>query len=153
MITTDQIKELRDKTNISIAECKKALEQSAGDMAKAVEILKAAGAQVAEKKSSRTLKAGAVSAYVHSTGNLGAMVALQAETDFVAKHSDFKNLADDIAMHIAAMEPADKDTLLTQPFIKDPALTIDDLIKQATQKFGERIDILRFVRVDISAAE
>ena len=148
MITIEQIKELRDRTGISIAQCKKALEDAAGDINQALAFLKAKGAEIAEKKSSRELHAGVVSAYVHAGGKLGALVQVHSETDFVAKNNDFKVFADDLAMQIAAMNPANLAELLTQPFIKDPTLTIDDLIKNQIQKFGERIEIARFVRLD-----
>jgi elongation factor Ts len=145
-ITTDQIKELRERTGISIAQCKKALEDAGGDMDKAVGFLKEAGAAIAEKKSSRELRAGTISAYLHSNGLMGAMVQLHSETDFVSKNPEFKALADEIAMHITAMNPADVEELLAQPYIKDPSLTIDALIKNYVQKFGERIQIVRFSR-------
>lgn len=150
MITTEQIKELRDRTGISIAQCKKALEDAGGDVNKALDFLKAKGAEIADKKATRELHAGLVSAYVHSNGKMGALVQVHVETDFVAKNEGFKALADDLAMHIAAMDPADVTELLAQPFIKDPALTIDDLVKNHIQKFGERIEIARFARLDIS---
>jgi elongation factor Ts len=150
MISTEQIKELRDKTGISIAQCKKALEDAGGDMAKALEDLKSKGAEIAEEKSSRTLGAGAVSAYVHSNGAMGAIVVLSSETDFVAKNPEFRAAADDLAMHIAAMSPKDIAELLTQPFIKDPSQTIESIINGLVQKFGERIEVLRFSRLDTS---
>lgn len=150
MITTEQIKELREKTSISIAQCKKALEESGGDMEKAMAVLKAQGASIAEKKANRELKAGTVSAYIHMNGAMGAMVVLRSESDFVAKNPEFKTLADDIAMHIAASDPENNDELLAQPFVKDPALTVNDLIKGFVQKFGERIEVVRFVRLDTS---
>lgn len=156
MVTTEQIKELRERTGISLAQCKKALEEVAGDMTKALETLKAQGAAIADKKSSRTLKAGVVSAYIHSDihsdGKVGAMVQIHSETDFVARHSDFRVLVNDLAMHVAAMNPADLAELLAQPFIKDPTLTIKDLVQNHIQKFGERIEIARFVRFDTSLA-
>jgi len=145
-ITTDQIKELRERTGISIAQCKKALEDAGGDMDKALGFLKEAGAAIAEKKSSRELRAGIISAYLHSNGLIGSMVQLHSETDFVAKNPEFKALADEIAMHITAMNPTGIDELLAQPYIKDPSLTIDDLIKSYIQKFGERIEVIRFSR-------
>lgn len=150
MVTTEQIKELRDRTGISIGQCKKALEEAGGDMAKAVEALKAQGAAIADKKSSRTLAAGKVSAYIHSNGNMGSMVEVHSETDFVAKNPEFVALASDLAMHIAAMIPTDISELLEQPFIKDPSLTIKDLVLKHVQKFGERIEIVRFARFDTS---
>ena len=145
-ITTDQIKELRERTGISIAQCKKALEDAGGDMDKAVEFLKEAGAAIAEKKASRELRSGVIRAYLHSNGLMGAMVQLHSETDFVAKNPEFISLADELAMHITAMNPADIEELLAQPYIKDPSLTIDALIKNFVQKFGERIEIIRFSR-------
>ena len=148
MITIDQIKELRDRTGISIAQCKKALEDAAGDLNQALDFLKTKGAEIASKKSARELHAGLISAYVHSNGQLGALVQIHTETDFVAKNNDFKNLADDLAMHVVAMKPTDVAELLTQPFVKDPTLTIDDLIKSYIQRFGERIEIARFARLD-----
>ncbi len=151
MITAKQIKSLRDRTGISIAECKKALEEAGGVEDKAIELLKAAGERIASKKASRTLGAGAVAAYIHSTGTLGAIVELQSETDFVAKNKDFRLLADDLAMHIAALAPADVAELLEQPFVKDPNQTVADVIKGAIQKFGERIEVGAWHRLDARA--
>ena len=151
MITTRDIKSLRERTGISIAECKRALEASGGSEDKVIEWLKQAGEKIAVKKAARTLAAGAVSAYVHSTGTLGALVELQSETDFVAKNQDFRLLADDLAMQIAAMGPQDTPELLAQPFIKDPNQTVADLLKGAIQKFGERIEIGAWHRLDARA--
>lgn len=148
MITTEQIKELRQKTDISVAQCKKALEEAEGDMAKALEILKAKSSEIADKKSDRELGAGLVSAYIHND-TVGAMVTIQTETDFVAKNPEVKALADDIAMHAAAMMPADVAELLTQPFIKDPSQTVGDLVKSAIQKFGERVQVGQIVRFEV----
>lgn len=153
MITTEQIKELRERTGISIGQCKKALEETGGDMNKALAFLKEKGAEIAEKKSSRALHAGAVSAYLHSTGTMGAMVQVHAETDFVSKNPEFRGLADDIAMHVAAMDPKTVEELLAQPFVKEPGITVGDLIKSYIQKFGERIDVIRFSRLDTTGAE
>ena len=152
MISTEQIKELRERTGISITQCKKALEDAGGDMNKALELLRAKGAEVASKKAARSLGAGAIACYLHNTGTVGTMVQINAETDFVAKNADFKILADDLAMHVAAMKPVDVAELLGQPFIKEPSLTIDALVKQYIQKFGERIDIARFARFDSAEA-
>lgn len=105
MITSEQIKELRESTGVSVMQCKKALEEALGDMAKAVVILKKKGAEASAKKSDRTLNATQIAAYVHSTGTVGVMVELACETDFVAKNTEFKQLAYDIAMHIAAAKP------------------------------------------------
>lgn len=148
MITAQQIKSLRDRTGISIAECKRALEASTGNEGKAIAWLKIAGEKIAEKKIARTLGAGVVSAYVHSTHTLGALVEVRSETDFVAKNDDFRLLADDLAMHIAALGPQDIVELLAQPFIKDPSQTVADIIKGAIQKFGERVEIGAWSRLD-----
>ena len=152
MVTTEQIKELRDKTGISIAQCKQALEEAGGDMAKALETLKAKGAQIAEKKSGRTLKAGVVAAYTHNTRTMGAMVVLSCETDFVAKNPEFIAVAEDIAMQAAAMDPQTIEELLGQPFIKDASQTVADLVSGLVQKFGERTEVLKMVRLDTSAS-
>lgn len=106
MITTEEIKNLRDKTGVSIMQCKKALEEAGGDMEKAVILLRKVSGNMAEKKADRTLAAGAVVSYIHGNNAVGAMVLLSAETDFVAKNEEFKKLASDIAMHIAAQAPA-----------------------------------------------
>lgn len=152
MVTTEQVKELRNKTGVSVMQCKKALEESGGDLNKAMDVLKKKGADIAAKKAGRDLNSGVVSSYIHNTSRVGAMVELLSETDFVANNDDFKTLAYEIAMQIAAT-PEDllekKETLLKQDFIKDPDKTIDDLIKEATQKFGERIEIGRFEKFSI----
>lgn len=146
MISAQDIKSLRDETGFSFAQCKKALEESGGDKTKALASLKSQGEAIAQKKSDRAQNAGVVSAYVHGTGSIGAMVILSSETDFVAKNPDFKALAYDLAMHIAAQAPQDVPALLSEPFIKDPAKTVGDLITEAVQKFGENISISRFER-------
>lgn len=105
-ITTEDIKMLRDRTGVSVMECKKALEETDGDMEKAIVILRKKSSAAAEKKADRTLGAGVVQAYVHSSRDIGAMVMLMCETDFVAKNDAFVHLAYDIAMHAAATSPA-----------------------------------------------
>lgn len=106
MITTEQIKELRDRTGISVMQCKKALEEAKGDFDKAIIILQKKSGELAAKKADRTFGAGTVQAYVHSTSRVGAMVELVSETDFVSNNEEFKALARDIAMHVAAANPA-----------------------------------------------
>ncbi len=143
-VTSEMVKELREKTGISVAECKKALVEADGDMAKAIELLGVRAAASAAKKGDRTLGAGTVAAYIHNQGAVGALVALSCETDFVSKNEEFVALAKDIAMHITAMRPADKDELLAQPFIKDPSKTVSQLLSGAVQKFGERTELTGF---------
>lgn len=149
MANIDEIKALRDETGLSIMECQKALEEAGGDKTKAIEILKSKGAAVAAKKSDRNLGAGAVVSYIHASGTIGAMLELLCETDFVAKNPEFKARGYDIAMHIAAMNPADVGELLEQPFIKDSSQKIGDLVNGVIQKFGERTEIGKFVRFSL----
>lgn len=191
-ITTEQIKELRDMTGLSIMQCKKALEEANGDISKAVILLQKKGAGIAAKKADRNLGAGRVMAYMHSTGNIGSMVELLCETDFVAKNEEFGVLAHNIAMQVAATnplylkmsdipeavrkeaeevfakevegKPADmkakilegklnayfKDkVLLEQEYIKNPEVTVNGLIESFIQKFGERTEVGRFVRLGV----
>lgn len=140
-ISADVVKELRDRTGVSVMECKKALEEAAGDMDKAIKILMERSVAAAAKKQDRTLGAGMVVSYTHNTGQVGAMVLLSCETDFVAKNDEFIQLAKDIAMHAAAMRPENAEALLDQPFIKDESKTIKDLLQAGTQKFGERLEV------------
>jgi elongation factor Ts len=161
-ITAELVKQLRDKTGISIMQCRKALEEAGGDIDKAVTLLAEKSVEIAGKKGDRTLGAGFISSYVHSTGTVGAMVELLCETDFVAKNEEFQKLARDIAMHVSATDPqflkADESgaaensegVLLNQPFIKNPEVTITNLLQAATQKFGEKIEISRFTRYSVS---
>lgn len=140
-VSAEVVKKLRDATGVSVMECKKALEQADGDMDRAVAILKERSASMVAKKSDRELGAGVVSAYVHSTGQVGTMIVLACETDFVSKHEEFAAMARDIAMHISAMRPSTIEALMQEAFIKDSSKTIADLLSAATQKFGERIEI------------
>ncbi len=187
-ITTDILKELRDKTGISIMQCKKALEEANGDIEQAEVIIRKRSSAAADKKSDRDLGAGIVATYIHD-GAIGAMVLLSSETDFVAKNEEFSALAREIAMQVAATNPtyavdteipaearqaatavfekevADKpvemqekilagkmasyfkdQVLLDQPYIKDESKTVRDLITEASQKFGERVEVSKFVR-------
>ena len=187
-ISLDIVKELRDKTGVSIMQCKKALEEAGGDMQQAEVILKKRSGADADKKSDRDLAAGAIGSYVHD-GVVGSMVLLSSETDFVSKNTEFAELARSIAMHVAATNPLylssdeisedaktaamtvfkeevkDKpvemqekildgkmasyfkdQVLLEQAYIKDDSKTIRDLLNEATQKFGERVEISKFAR-------
>ena len=146
MITTKQIKGLREETGLSIMECQKALKEALGDKDKAIVLLKERGAEIAVKKGSRNLGAGVVVSYIHAREMIGVMLELLCETDFVAKNPEFKSVARDISMHIAAMNPSNTTELLGQPFIKDPGQKISDLINNTVQKFGERTEVGHFVR-------
>lgn len=141
-ITAEAVKELRDSTGVSVMECKKALEDAGGDMDHAKAILLERAALIVAKKGDRELVAGTVASYIHNSAQVGALVMLSCETDFVSKNEEFTLLARDIAMHIAAMQPENVEMLLPEAFIKDPSKTIADLLSTATQKFGERIVIV-----------
>lgn len=191
-ITTEQIKDLRNRTGVSVMQCKKALEEAGGDMDKALVILQKNSKAQAEKKADRELKSGTIASYIHSTGTVGVLVELACETDFVGKNEEFKEIAYQIAMQVAAQnpqflkkddiddesrriakevfqeevkdKPADmqekilegkldayfKDkVLLDQPYIKNPDLTIQGLLDAGVQKFGEKMEVVRFTRFAI----
>lgn len=145
-ITTGVIKQLREKTGVSVMQCKKALEEASGDPQGAEAILKKHSVTVAKKKSERELSAGVVGSYVHD-GSIGAMVVLSCETDFVAKNPEFGALARELAMQVAAMGPESAEDLLEQSFIKNESKTVRDLLNEATQKFGERIEVDHLIRL------
>jgi len=149
MISTEKIKQLREKTNLSIMECKRALEEADGDEGKALEILGKKGKEKALKKAGREAKQGLIESYIHSNAKMGVILELNCETDFVARNEDFKELAHDIAMHIAAFDPEDDKELLSQPFLKDEQKTIQDLINDIVAKLGENIKIGKFSRLEI----
>jgi len=149
MVTTEQIKKLREETGLSVMECQKALEEAHGDKDRAISLLKARGSEIAAKKSSRDLGAGVIVSYIHTGETIGVMLELLCETDFVAKNPEFKSVARDISMHIAAMNPSNPAELLEQPFIKNPEQKIGDLINNTVQKFGERTEVGRFVRFSL----
>lgn len=145
-ITTEIIRELRELTGVSVMQCKSALEEAAGDLSKAVDVLKKHSGVSALKKADRELKSGVIGSYTHD-GGIGSMVLLSCETDFVAKNPEFSALARELAMQVAAMDPETTEDLLAQAFIKDSGKTVRNLLDEATQKFGERTEITRFVRL------
>lgn len=149
MVTAQQIKELREKTGAGISDIKKALEESGGDLANALKIIGRKLGSAAEKKAGRETRAGLVDAYIHSNGRIGAIVEVFCETDFVARNPQFRELAHDIVMHIAAMDPEGADTLLAQPFIKNEGKTVSEIVSEAVGRFGENIKIGRFVRLEV----
>lgn len=143
------IKKLREETGVSIADCRNALDEEKGDYEKALLWLKKHGIEKAEKKQDRETGQGLVEAYVHQNGKIGAMITILCETDFVARTEDFKNLAHEVAMQVAAMNPKDVDTLLKQEYIRDGSLTISDLVKQTIAKLGENIVVKEIKRFEI----
>ncbi len=195
-ITSQMVKELRDKTNAGMMDCKKALTETEGDMEKAVDLLRQKGLAVAQKRADRATSEGVVECYIHAGGKLGVMVEVGCETDFVAKTDDFNSFARDIAMHIAASNPVaisreevpaelvDREKeiykaqaldsgkpenivdkivtgkvdkyisevcLLEQKFVKNPDLSVQDLLNELIAKMGENISIKRFARFQIGA--
>lgn len=148
-VTALQIKELREKTQAGFSDCKMALEESNGDMKKAEEILRKKGFEKAEKKLDRETGQGLVESYVHQTGKVGVLVSVLCETDFVARTDEFKKLAHEIAMQIAAMNPKDVDALVKQEYIRDGSKTIEELIKETIAKVGENIKVGTFSRVEL----
>lgn len=148
-INAQQIKDLREKTQAGFSDCKIALEEAQGDMKKAEEILRKKGFEKAAKKSDRETGQGLVESYVHQTGKVGVLVSLLCETDFVARTDEFKSLAHEVAMQVAAMNPKDTAALLKQEYIRDGSKTINDLVTEAIAKLGENIQIGEFKRSEI----
>lgn len=145
MMTAEDIKRLRDMTGAGVMDAKRALEEAGGDIDKAVSIIGERGLMKAEKKSDRATGAGILVTYVHND-RIGVLFELRCETDFVARLDEFKKMGHDIAMHIAAMDPADQAELLAQPFVKDQSTTVENLIKSVVAKTGENIQLGRFCR-------
>jgi elongation factor Ts len=143
------IKQLREETQVSIADCTKALEEAKGDYEKAIQILKKRGIERAEKKASRETAQGLIESYIHQNGKVGVLLELLCETDFVARTEDFKRLAHEVAMQIAAMNPKNVEALLKQEYIRDSSTTIENLIKQTIGKLGENIVVKQFTRFEI----
>lgn len=148
-ISIDLIKKLRSETGISIMECRRALEETKGDLVRAKKALLKKGAVVAEKKSNRETKEGVIEAYVHQTGKSGVLLEVLCETDFVARNPDFKKFSHEVAMQICAMEPKTVEALLKQEYIRDSEKTIEDLKNELVAKVGENIKIGRFVRYSL----
>ncbi|MDP3982101.1 MAG: translation elongation factor Ts [bacterium] len=149
MSLIEQIKELREATGISLAQCKKALEQSRGDIEKARGLLREWGVSVAAKKEGREAGEGIIHAYVHQTGKVGVLVDVRCETDFVTRSEDFHALCHEVALQIAAMNPQDTQELLSQPYIKESSRTVKDLLTDTIAKVGENITVYRFSRFEV----
>ena len=193
-ITSQMVKELREKTNAGMMDCKKALTDTDGNMEKAVDLLRQKGLAVAAKRAGKETREGVVEAYIHGGGKIGVMVEVACETDFVAKTDDFKAFARNIAMHVAAVNPLalsrdevsaevlqrEKDIyinqalesgkpqqiaekmvagkmekflaevcLLEQKYVKNPDLSVQDLLNELVAKMGENISIKKFARFQI----
>lgn len=178
MVTsTSQVKELRERTGAGIMDCKRALEESAGDLEAATSILRQQGLAKAEKKAGRAASQGLVEPYIHGAGRIGSIVEVNCETDFVARTPDFRELAHDLAMQVAATSPRfvseeeipdaewpaleqefgsrkqalEAVSLLDQPYIKDGRRTVQDLVRESIAKVGENIVVRRFARFEVGA--
>ena len=162
-VTTDQIKQLRELTGAGVMDCKRALEEANGDVDEAKKVLQRMGIERVDKRAGREASQGVVEAYVHQ-GRVGALVELNCETDFVARTDDFRNLAREIAMQIASMNPryvskdevpADADgdakelALLEQAYIRDASRTIGQLVTEVSAKTGEKVAVRRFARFEL----
>ena len=144
--TTTDIKKLRIKTGARIMDCKKALEDANGDFNKAKDLVAKKGLARAKEKASRETKAGIIAHYMHNNSQVAAMVEILCETDFVAQNKEFKQLAQNIAMQVVAMNPRNISELLKQEFVRETSNTIDDLLQALSGKIGEKMEIKRFVR-------
>ncbi len=148
MVTIDQIKKLREETDLSIGECQIALREANGDIEKAKEILMKKGKKLAQKRMERETGQGIIEAYVHPGRRIGAMVELRCESDFVSRSPEFQKLAHELCLQIAAISP-DEVEFLEQPWIKDESKKIKELIDEYIAKFGENIILKRFVRYSV----
>ncbi len=170
-ISMDQVKELRERTGAGPMECKKVLEQANGDMAEALNILREKGREIGDKKKTREAREGRIEIYVHPGNRVVALVELNCETDFVGRNEAFVQLAKDIALHIAAVNPKylskddvdaagqaeaakspkfyEENVLLEQPFIKQPSSTIGEMVRDTIAKTRENIVVRRFVRYEV----
>ncbi len=193
-ISAKDVKALRDRTGAGMMDCKKALQETNGDMEAAVDFLRAKGSAKAAKRAAKSANEGTIGSYVHFGGKIGVMIEVNCETDFVAKTDDFIGLAKDLAMHIAAANPLsvspddiddevvarekaifleqikdegkpehiaekivegklrkffEENSLLMQPYVKDPQMTISELITQVSSKTGEKIEVARFSRLQV----
>ena len=150
MASIEKIKQLRQETGVSIAECRKALEKANGDIAIAKNVLKDLGKEFAERKKERAVGQGIIDYYIHPNKKVGALLELRCETDFVAKSQDFQNLSHELCLQIAAIDPEISELpLLEQPWIKDSTKTIKDLVEDQIAKSGENIVVKRFTRYEI----
>jgi elongation factor Ts len=145
-IPIDDIKRLRGLTGVGISDAKQALIDAGGNFDIALSEMRKKGLTKAEKRGEREARAGVIGSYVHD-GRIGVLVEVNCETDFVAKTDEFKELVKDLTLHIAASDPENETELLEQPFVKDPAKTVGDVVKEANAKLGENIVVRRFSRL------
>ena len=145
----DEVKRLREETGAGVMDCKRALEESKGYFERAKALIKERGLAKAQKKSDREAKEGIVEAYVHAGGRIGAMVEVSSETDFVARNPEFRELAKELAMQVAAMDPKDVDELLEQTYIRDASKKVGELVTGIAAATGENVRVRRFKRFQL----
>lgn len=146
-VKIEDLKKLREATSAGVSDCRQALEDAGGDFEKAKKLIIERGVAKAEKKQDREASQGIIESYVHATGKVGVLLELRCETDFVARTDDFKTLAHEITLQIAAMQPKDVAQLVKSAYIRDASITIESLIKQTIAKVGENITVARFTRM------
>ncbi len=166
-IPTNKVKELREQSGAGIMDCRNALLETEGNIEKALQILKKRSLFQVQKKAERSTTQGLIEAYIHIGGSIGTMVEVNCETDFVARTNEFKELAHNLAMQVAAIPPqfisreeipdGDDDIepetvcLLLQPYIKDPDKTVQDIVNETIAKVGENIKVSRFARFELGS--
>lgn len=151
-IDPKEVQRLRAETNAGVMDCKRALEDAQGDFEKAKGLLKERGLASLQKKSGREAREGAVAAYIHAGGRVGAIVEIASETDFVSRSPEFQKLAQEVAMHVAAMDPKDVEELLGQDYIRDASKKVNDLVTTLAASVGENVSIRRFQRFALGEA-
>ena len=165
MVTVDDVRRLRDETGAGVMDSKRALDDAEGDFERARELLRERGIAAAAKRSDRATSQGVVESYIHGEGRIGVLVEINCETDFVARTDDFRALARDVAMQVAAMNPAalapedvgddvleserEQSALLTQAFVKDASQTVQQRIEETIASTGENIRVTRFARFEL----
>ncbi len=145
-IDPKDVQRLRSESGAGVMDCKRALEETGGDYAKALALIKERGIQSLAKRSERMAKEGVIASYIHSGGRIGALVELASETDFVSRGDEFQKLAQEIAMQVAAMNPASVEELLEQTYIRDASKTIKDLVTAVATSTKENVHVRRIQR-------
>ena len=148
MVSASQVKELREKTGAGMMDCKKVLTEADGDMEKAIELLRERGIAKAAKKSDRIAAEGLVAAYVSEDGKVGAVVEVNAETDFVASNAEFKSFVEDVAKQVALNNPSSVEDLLGETSISDSSKTVQEVLTNKIATIGENMSIRRFERFE-----
>ena len=148
MITASQVKELRERTGAGMMDCKKVLTETNGDEEKAIELLRERGIAKAAKKSDRIAAEGLVDAYISEDSKIGAVVEVNAETDFVAKNEEFKTFVANIAKQVALNNPKDVEELLNQKSIEETDKTVQEVLTNKIATIGENMSIRRFARFE-----